>query len=229
MSLAVVSFSGGLDSTVALAIAVDSYDEVVALSADYGQRHTVELDAAARIAARYGVRHHVVDLTGYGSLTTSSLTSDEPIPHGLYDEENMASTVVPARNAVFAMIATGLAESLGGGDVILAVHGGDHAVYADCRPGFLASAASTARLATDGNVTIDAPFIHMSKTDIVKLGATHHAPLGETWSCYEGGQQHCGRCGTCTERKLAFHEAGVPDPTEYVDATLYRHGQQVPA
>ena len=229
MSLAVVSFSGGLDSTVALAIAVDSYDEVVALSADYGQRHTVELDAAARIAARYGVRHHVVDLTGYGALTTSSLTSDGPIPHGLYDEENMASTVVPGRNAVFAMVATGFAESLGGGDVILAVHGGDHAVYPDCRPGFLTSAAATAELATEGAVTIDAPFIHMSKTDIVKLGATHDAPLGETWSCYEGGRQHCGRCGTCTERKLAFHEAGVPDPTAYADDTLYRHGQQVPA
>lgn len=229
MSLAVVSFSGGLDSTVALAIAVDSYDEVVALSANYGQRHTVELDAAARIAARYGVRHHVVDLTSYGALATSSLTFDGPIPHGLYDEENMASTVVPGRNAVFAMVATGLAESLGGGDVILAVHAGDHAVYADCRPDFLASAASTARLATDGNVTIDAPFVHMSKTDIVKLGATHHAPLGETWSCYEGGRQHCGRCGTCTERKLAFHEAGVSDPTAYADVTLYRHGQQVPA
>lgn len=229
MSLAVVSFSGGLDSTVALAVAVDSYDEVVALSADYGQRHTVELDAAARIAARYGVRHRVVDLTGYGALTTSSLTSDEPIPHGLYDEENMASTVVPARNAVFAMVATGLAESLGGGDVILAVHGGDHAVYPDCRPEFLASVAESAELATDGAVTVMAPFVDMTKTGIVKVGAEHHAPLEMTWSCYEGGEQHCGRCGTCTERKLSFHEAGVPDLTAYADATLYRRGQEVPA
>lgn len=229
MSLAVVSFSGGLDSTVALAVAVDSYDEVVALSADYGQRHTVELDAAARIAARYGVRHRVVDLTGYGALTTSSLTSDEPIPHGLYDEENMASTVVPARNAVLAMVATGLAESLGGGDVILAVHGGDHAVYPDCRPEFLASVAESAELATDGAVTVKAPFVDMTKTEIVKVGAEHHAPLEMTWSCYEGGEQHCGRCGTCTERKLSFHEAGVPDLTAYADATLYRRGQEVPA
>lgn len=229
MSLAVVSFSGGLDSTVALALAVDSYDEVVALSADYGQRHTVELDAAARIAARYGVRHHVVDLTGYGALTTSALTSDGPIPHGLYDEENMASTVVPGRNAVLAMVATGLAESLGGGDVILAVHSGDHAVYPDCRPEFLASIAESAELATDGAATVMAPFVDMTKTEIVELGAAHHAPLELTWSCYEGGEQHCGRCGTCTERKLSFHEAGVPDPTAYADATLYRRGQQVPA
>lgn len=229
MSLAVVSLSGGLDSTVALAIAVDSYDDVVAISADYGQRHSTELDAAARIAARYGVRHHVVDLTGYGALTTSSLTSDEPIPHGLYDEENMASTVVPGRNAVLAMVATGLAESLGGGDVILAVHAGDHAVYPDCRPEFLTSAAETAELATDGAVTVKAPFVRMSKTDIVKLGATHHAPLEMTWSCYEGGEKHCGRCGTCTERKLSFHEAEVSDPTAYADVTLYLHGQQVPA
>ena len=229
MSLAVVSFSGGLDSTVALAVAVDAYDEVVALSANYGQRHATELETAARTAARYGVRHHTVDLTGYGALATSSLTTNDPIPHGLYDEDNMASTVVPARNAVLAMVATGLAQSLGGGDVILAVHNGDHAVYPDCRPEFLASAAATAELATDGAVTIKAPFIHMTKTDIVRLGAAHHAPLEETWSCYEGGEKHCGRCGTCTERKLAFHEAEVPDATTYTDPTLYHHGQKVPA
>lgn len=215
-----VLLSGGMDSTTALASALSSGDQAFALSVHYGQRHAKELVAAATIARRYKVDHEVLDLTGWGKLLKGSSLTDQTVavPHGHYAAENMKATIVPNRNATLLMAAVGVAEALGYGEVVTAVHAGDHAIYPDCRPEFIDAANETANLATEGRVKIVAPFLYMSKTDIAAVGAALDVPYDLTWSCYEGGSVHCGQCGTCTERIEAFADAGVIDPTRYAVA-----------
>lgn len=209
-----VLLSGGMDSTTALAA---TRNVRLALSVDYGQRHVKEIAAAERIAALYGVRHEVLDLTGWGRLLKgSSLTDpDVAVPDGHYAAPSMVATVVPNRNATMLMAAVGVADALGIAKVVTAVHAGDHAVYADCRPEFIDAANETARVATEGRVRIVAPFVHITKTEIARLGHKHEAPLHLSWSCYKGGERHCGTCGTCYERREAFADAGLIDPTDY--------------
>lgn len=211
---AVVLLSGGMDSTTALAWA---RRPVLALSVDYGQRHAVELEAAAKVAAWYGVRHEVLDLTGWGKLLKGSALTDAAVavPEGHYAAPSMAATVVPNRNATMLMAAVGVAEAIGAEQVITAVHSGDHAIYADCRPEFIEAANRTAQVATGNKVRIFAPFVHVSKTVIAEVGARLEAPLHLSWSCYQGGCIHCGACGTCFERREAFRDAGLVDPTDY--------------
>lgn len=212
----VVLLSGGMDSTAALALAVRDADPVLALSVDYGQRHRRELDAAAAIASYYDVPHRVLDMSGWGGmLTGSALTADVAVPHGHYEAPSMAVTVVPNRNATFLMAAAGVAQTIGATEVWTAVHAGDHAVYPDCRPEFIDAADRAASTGTGGAVGIVAPFVRMSKAEIAEMGEQLGAPLGITWSCYEGGAEHCGACGTCVERREAFAAAGVPDFTTY--------------
>lgn len=214
-----VLLSGGVDSTTALAERDTAGTVCHAVAVQYGQRHDQEVDAAHRIAHHYRVPLTVLDLSDWGRLLSGSLTDpDATVPTGAYDTSNMAATVVPNRNATLLMAAVGVAESHDYTHVVTAVHGGDHPVYPDCRPEFITSAAATAEWGTGGRVTIDAPFAHQSKTDIVRRAHQLHAPLSCTWSCYTGGDYHCGVCGTCTERRAAFTEAGVPDPTEYATA-----------
>lgn len=210
-----VLLSGGLDSTTLLAQYVTTTG--VALSVNYGQRHARELVAAAAVAAHYGVPHVVLDLAGWGALLTGSSLTDRsvPVPHGHYAAPSMAATVVPNRNATMLMAAAGVAQARGLSRVLTAVHAGDHPIYPDCRPGFITAAARAAELGTDGAVTIAAPFVAVTKTDIARLAGELAVPIGLTWSCYEGGAVHCGLCGTCTERRDSLAEAGVPDPTEY--------------
>ena len=141
------------------------------------------------------------------------------MPDGHYTDKSMRATVVPNRNALMLDVAVAVAASTGCAGVAFGAHGGDHAIYPDCRPEFIAAFESAAKLANAGFVAdgfrVWAPFLELSKSDIVRLGAGYGVPFDRTWSCYRGGELHCGSCGTCTERREAFTVAGVPDPTAY--------------
>lgn len=206
-----VLLSGGLDSLVALAVEMDWDSHPAALSVSYGQRHRLELSRARVIAAHYGVPHYVLDLTSWGALVRSSLTDGAvPVPHGHYADPAMAATIVPNRNATLLMAAAGIAQSQGRNAVVIGVHGGDLPVYPDCRPDFIDAADVAVGLATEGAVSIRAPFLGISKTEVVRLGLRLGAPLGLSYSCYEGRALACGECGACVERAEAFADAGVP-------------------
>ncbi|WP_282119399.1 7-cyano-7-deazaguanine synthase QueC [Ruegeria atlantica] len=217
--------SGGLDS-VSLAHVLAAEGNLSRLvSFDYGQRHTKELTFAALCAKRLGVPHHVIDLRSVGaSLKGSALTDDVDVPDGHYAEETMKVTVVPNRNAIMLTIAYGVAAAQGDDAVAAAVHGGDHFIYPDCRPAFTDAFDTMQRAALNGyaDVALHVPFVHRSKADIVREGARVDTPFDQTWSCYKGGDLHCGRCGTCVERREAFDLAVVPDPTQYEDAKFWK-------
>ncbi len=214
----VLIYSGGLDSTVLLYQLRNENHEVSALSVHYGQRHHQrELAAASQLCRLNHVEHRIADLSGIAPLLTGSSLTDLsiPIPEGHYEEESMKSTVVPNRNMILLSLATAWAISLKADTVAYAAHGGDHAIYPDCRESFAQALDQAIRLADWHEVRLHRPFVQSSKSDIVRLGATLGVPFGETWSCYQGGDLHCGRCGTCLERREAFHLAAVPDPTLY--------------
>ncbi|MDM9648927.1 7-cyano-7-deazaguanine synthase QueC [Rhizobium sp. S163] len=221
----IVICSGGLDS-VSLAHRIAAEQTLIGLlSFDYGQRHRKELDYAAACAKRLGVPHQIIDIRPIGShLTGSALTDNIDVPDGHYAEETMKATVVPNRNAIMLAIAFGLAAAQQADAVAVAVHGGDHFIYPDCRPGFIDAFQVMQDAALDGyaSVKLQAPCVNATKADIVTDGAKHGTPFAETWSCYRGGARHCGRCGTCVERREAFHLAGVADPTEYEDADFWK-------
>ncbi len=219
--------SGGLDSvTLAYHLADIGYD-LKLISYNYGQRHVKELAFAKLCAERLSAEHFVVDLNAItGLMNTSSLTSDEiEVPDGHYAEQTMKITVVPNRNAIMINVATALAVSRGFDCVATGVHGGDHFIYPDCRPEFIVSQAETLRLANAGFISdkfdVLAPFCNIPKDGIVKVGDALGVPWSETWSCYKGGEVHCGSCGTCFERREAFEIAGVVDPTFYTDTPSF--------
>ncbi len=217
--LAALAFSGGMDSTTLAAHYFGLGYDLLLLSFDYGQRHARELEAARTIAAHYGAEHHVVDLTAVGALMPGSALTDRTVdvPEGHYAAESMRATVVPNRNAIMANVAAGIASARGALVVALGIHAGDHAVYPDCRPAFLDALQASVRAALDGFPTpiVEAPFLHLSKTDIARASVRLDAPVRLSWSCYKGGAAHCGRCGTCVERHEAFVDAGLVDPTRY--------------
>ncbi|MFD1325579.1 7-cyano-7-deazaguanine synthase QueC [Micromonospora sonneratiae] len=217
----VVVVSGGMDSTVLAYALHRAGSAVTLLSCDYGQRHRRELGYAARVAEALHAPHVVVDLTGIiGVLSGSALTDVQvDVPDGHYTDASMRATVVPNRNAIMLDVAVAHAVSAGADAVAFGAHAGDHPIYPDCRPAFLAAYESTARLANEGflptGFRVVAPFIDWSKADIARLGDVIGVPFADTWSCYKGGQRHCGTCGTCAERREAFEVAGVMDPTAY--------------
>ncbi len=213
----VLCFSGGLDSTVLLYHLLAKGQEVRCLSVDYGQRHRKELAAAREIAAVAKVEHKTVDLRAVRELMEgSSQTSDSlAVPEGHYAEESMKLTVVPNRNMVLLSLATAWAVSTKSDSVAYAAHAGDHAIYPDCRSEFADAMAVAMGLCDWHKVQLVRPFVTWSKADIAKEGAKLAAPLHLTWSCYKGGELHCGKCGTCVERREAFALAGVTDPTRY--------------
>lgn len=217
--------SGGFDS-VTLAYRLASENALGGLlSFDYGQRHKKELDAARLCAERLQIPHLVMDISHIGvQLSGSALTDDIDVPHGHYSEDNMKLTVVPNRNAIMLTIAFGVAASRGFNAVALAVHGGDHFIYPDCRPDFIRLFAEMQQQALDGvaEVGLFAPYVNTDKTEIARDAARFKVPVAETWSCYEGGEQHCGRCGTCVERIEAMALAGVDDPTPYQDTEFWQ-------
>lgn len=213
----VLIYSGGLDSTVLLYHLRAEGHEVHALSVDYGQRHRCELLRAADICATIDVPHHTADLSAIQPLLAgSSLTSPEiAVAEGHYTEESMKSTVVPNRNMILLAVATGHALSIHAAQVAYAAHSGDHAIYPDCRNEFADAMAAAIRLCDWNTVELIRPFVDWSKADIARRGAELDVPFEATWSCYKGGTVHCGRCGTCIERREAFDLAQVKDKTAY--------------
>ncbi len=223
MKLAIAS--GGMDSSALCYWLKDREELGLVVSVDYGQRHRRELESAKTIATHLGVEHIVLDLTRLGEqLGGSALTDDIDVPHGHYAEENMRVTVVPNRNMIMLASAGGIAVANNLEAVVTAVHAGDHFVYPDCRPEFIEACSTAMNLATDsfGNVKVEAPFVNMTKAEIAEVGDNLGVPWEDTWTCYEGGEIHCGRCATCVERLEAFDLAGVNDSTEYADDCYWR-------
>ena len=215
MKDSVIVVSGGMDSVTLL---YEKKDEIaLGISFDYGSNHNHnELPLAALHCQRLGIEHVVVPLGFMHQYFKSSLLeSGDSIPDGSYDEENMKSTVVPFRNGVMLAVAAGIAESNGLTKVLIANHGGDHTIYPDCRPEFIAAMDAAVEAGTFARVRVVAPYTNISKADIARRGRALGIDYAETWSCYKGGNVHCGTCGTCVERKEALREAGITDNTKY--------------
>lgn len=225
----VVVLSGGMDSAVLLAFYGALKYEVHAISFDYGQRHARELESAKAVA-HFGkaASHEVVDLSSLRGLFKGSSQTDSsvPVPHGHYTAETMKKTVVPNRNMIMISIAAAHAIALKAETVAFGAHNGDHAIYPDCRPDFVRGLAKALMLADWSPARLAAPFVDMTKAQICALGGALKVDFAETWSCYDpqpvsdGRVVHCGKCGTCVERREAFELAGLPDPTEYAPTRL---------
>jgi len=220
--LAVVLLSGGMDSMVVAGLAREAGYRLLALTIDYNQRHRIELEAAARIAAHLGVERHIVlplDLTGFGG---SALTSDIEVPKGGVEQGAIPVTYVPARNTIFLSLCLGWAEAAGARDLFIGVNALDYSGYPDCRPEFIRAFQAMANLATRSGVegegfTIHTPLIAMTKADIAREAARLGLDAGMSWTCYDPapGPSHCGLCDACRLRARGFIEAGLPDPTRY--------------
>lgn len=190
MARTALIYSGGVDSTVLLAHLLAEGREVHCLSVDYGQRHRRELEAARAICAHYGVDHRLADLRALAPLFGSNaLTGGVKVPEGHYEEESMKATVVPNRNMLLISVATAWAVSLRAESVAYGAHGGDHAIYPDCRPEFAEALDRAVRLADWHEVRLERPFVKMDKAAIVRRGAELDVPFGLTWSCYVGGER----------------------------------------
>jgi len=213
----VIVLSGGMDSAVLLVDTMAQNKAVTAISFDYGSKHNArELPMASGLCGSQGVEHRIVRLPFINELFASSLLqSGEAIPDGHYEEETMKSTVVPFRNGILMSIAVGLAESIGATEVLLGSHAGDHFIYPDCRPEFNAAFAEAAYLGTDKQVQVRFPFADRDKREIGDLGRRLGVDFEKTWTCYKGGEIHCGTCGACQERKYALREEEGLDPTIY--------------
>jgi 7-cyano-7-deazaguanine synthase len=220
MTTAIAIVSGGLDSvTLAHLLHAQGFD-LHLLSFNYGQRHKKELQYAKQCAERLGAQQDIIDLSSVTPfLKGSSLTDNLEIPEGHYAAPSMAVTVVPNRNAMMLSIAYAVAVAEGAEVVATGVHAGDHFIYPDCRPDFIARFDAMQRAAVEGfghpSLKLLAPFVHIGKHQIVGLGAKIGVPFDSTWSCYKGNEKHCGKCGTCVERRESFELAHVIDPTEY--------------
>jgi 7-cyano-7-deazaguanine synthase len=216
----VVLCSGGMDSVTALYWARREHAVAAAVSFDYGAKHNHrEIPFAAEHAKAMGVRHEVIALDFVNRLFASDLLqSGGEIPEGHYEAENMKQTVVPFRNAIMLSIACGFAESVAAEGLVIAAHGGDHAIYPDCREDFMRAMGDAMRLGTYAGVKLLRPFIALNKAQIASRAAELNVDLGRTWSCYKGGPVHCGKCGTCVERREAFREARLVDPTVYASS-----------
>ncbi len=213
----VIIVSGGMDSVTLLY----EYKDRIALgiSFDYGSNHnSKEIPFAKLHCERLGIKHITIPLDFMHQYFKSSLLEGaDAIPEGHYEDENMKSTVVPFRNGIMLAIAAGIAESNGLSNVMIANHGGDHAIYPDCRPEFISAMSQATKAGSYNGVTVLAPYTNISKSDIARHGKALGIDYTETWSCYKGGEKHCGKCGTCVERKEALQEAGIEDKTEYME------------
>lgn len=219
----VVVLSGGLDSTVLLHHILDTEGAAAAVSINYGQRHSRELAYATMTCRRLNVDHSVVDLSPLRAvLGRSSQTSDVPVPEGHYAEETMKQTVVPNRNMILLSVAIARAVSIGAERVAYGAHSGDHAIYPDCRPEFVDAMRQAAALCDWSPVDIVAPFVGLTKAEVVAMGNALGVRFDLTWTCYKGQTVHCGRCSTCVERLEAFDLCGLVDPTPYVDTEFWR-------
>jgi 7-cyano-7-deazaguanine synthase len=214
---AVVLFSGGLDSTVLVYDLLNEGADLKLLSIDYGQRHEKELKSSSEIAEFLGLEHEILRLPMLNNLLGGSALTDPSIslPEGHYAEDSMKATVVPNRNMILLSLAAGHAISLQFDTVAYAAHAGDHTIYPDCRPEFATAMDEALKLCDWNTVSLYRPFVQLSKHDLVRKGKQLGVPFEKTWSCYAGNDKHCGKCGTCVERKEAFELVGLLDPTEY--------------
>lgn len=214
---AVVIYSGGMDSFTVLHKAHEQGYELYALSFNYGQRHSKELEYAANVCEELGVAHKVVDISAINDLVGgSALTSDDiDVPEGDYEEGNMKATVVPNRNMILLSLATGYALSIDAGKVFYGAHSGDHTIYPDCRPEFVDAVNEVTKICDWQPVTIEAPYLHASKTEILKDGLALGLDYGKSWTCYNGREKACGKCGSCVERLEAFERNNATDPLPY--------------
>lgn len=217
MKDSVIIVSGGMDSITLL---YDKKDEIaLGISFNYGSNHNErEIPFAKMHCERLGIKHITINLGFMHDYFKSSLLEGaDAIPEGHYAADNMKSTVVPFRNGIMLSIAIGIAESNGLKKVLIANHGGDHTIYPDCRPEFIDAIDKAAQAGTFVNVQVSAPYTNITKADIARIGKRLGIDYSETWSCYKGGEKHCGKCGTCVERKEALAEAGIEDMTEYLE------------
>ncbi len=215
MKNSAIIVSGGMDSITLL---YDNKDEIaLGISFDYGSNHNArEIPFAKMHCERLGIKHITINLDFMHQYFKSSLLDGaEAIPEGHYTDDNMKSTVVPFRNGIMLAIAIGIAESNNLDQVFIANHGGDHTIYPDCRPEFINAIDAAATAGTYNNVKVIAPYTKITKSDIARIGKRLGIDYAETWSCYKGGEVHCGKCGTCVERKEALVEAGIEDKTIY--------------
>ena len=215
MRNSLIALSGGVDSTTLLY----EYREEVACAVgfDYGSKHNArELAAAEAICRELDIPYLIIPLAFIGEYFRSDLLlSGGEMQLGDYSEENMRSTVVPFRNGIMLSILAGLAESRDLQQVLIANHFGDHAIYPDCRESFVKPMGEAITAGTSNGVKLVAPYTKLTKAEIVARGTRLGVPYGKTYSCYQGGERHCGRCGTCRERHEAFVANGLEDPTLY--------------
>lgn len=221
MQDSIIILSGGLDSTTMLYEYKD--DIALALSFDYGSNHNARELAFARLhCERLGIPHIIIPLDFIHQYFRSSLLEGaDAIPEGNYNDDNMRSTVVPFRNGIMLAIAAGMAETRGLSRIMMANHAGDHAIYPDCRQSFVDAMNQAIMAGTYEGITLFTPYTNLTKADIARHGKALGIDYSETWSCYKGGEKHCGKCGTCTERREALREAGIVDTTEYADDINY--------
>ncbi|MCG7536874.1 7-cyano-7-deazaguanine synthase QueC [Pseudoalteromonas sp. OOF1S-7] len=212
----VVIYSGGMDSYTVLNKALKSGYEVYALSFNYGQRHVKELEIARQACNELGVSHKIVDISAINQLIGgSSLTDDIDVPEGHYEEESMKSTVVPNRNMILLSLAVGYAVSLKASKVFYGAHSGDHAIYPDCRPEFVKKMDDVCRIANYEEIEIVCPYLNNSKIEILTDGLKMGLDYSKTWTCYNGREKACGKCGACQERLEAFELNQASDPLPY--------------
>ena len=218
MKKCVLIYSGGMDSFTLLNDLIHKGWQVYALSFNYGQRHSKELNYAIRACQLLGVNHKEVDITSVGEVMQgSSLTSDVDVPEGHYEEASMKATVVPNRNMIMLSIAIAHAVSTGSDSVFIGAHAGDHAIYPDCRPDFIALMNNVSRVANYDPISILSPYLYRTKGDIARVGKKLGLDYGLAWTCYNGRDKACGKCGACQERLEAMADAGINDPMEYED------------
>ena len=222
----VVLLSGGVDSSTLIPyLRQDRAVELIGLAINYGQRHYCELAASEQVAKHYSIEFVRVDLPGLQHAISASALTDmnQDVPEGHYESATMQATVVPNRNMILLSIAAGVAISNGAGFVAYAAHSGDHAIYPDCRLMFVHQMQEALKQCHYEEVKLVTPFVSMTKAQIVHFGVEKLVPYHATWSCYKGGDKHCGRCGTCVERLEAFEAAGAVDPVDYADREFYKH------
>ena len=214
----VLILSGGMDSTTLLYQLIQEKKEIYTISYNYGQKHTKELDAAKKSTAMLNIPHKIVSLKGLiesNIFGDNTITSNNAIPEGHYTEESMKSTVVPNRNMVMISIAISYAISLGASEVYYGAHAGDHAIYPDCRPEFVEAMDHVSKLCDYQKMSVQAPFLHCNKAEIVAKGLKLGVNYASTWTCYKGQEKACGKCGSCVERLEAFQINKVIDPLDY--------------
>lgn len=211
-----VIYSGGMDSYTVLNRAIVDGKQVYALTFDYGQRHVKEIACAKAVCERLNINHKVIDITAINQLLAgSSLTDNIDIPEGHYEADNMKSTVVPNRNMILISLAVGYAVSVGAAQVYYGAHSGDHAIYPDCRPEFVEKMNDVCKIANYESVEIFSPYLTQDKIAILADGISMGLDYSQTWTCYNGREKACGKCGACQERLEAFHLNNKTDPIAY--------------